>query len=93
MTAPLHRSLQPAWRAWRGRRLDDFLALGVVTACALVQGMFVLRAGLSINSVAEPFRPFMGLSILGSRLVTWTLFGPAAVRAGALGTSGRTVRH
>jgi hypothetical protein len=73
-----------AWRAWRTRHRDDLLALGVIGACALIQGSFLLRAGLSINSIAEPFRPLMFFSILGSRLVTWTLFGPAAVRGGAI---------
>jgi len=73
-----------AWRAWRQRHLDSTLALGLMSACALVQGLLVWRAGLSINAVAEPFRPLMFFSILGSRLVTWTLFGPAAVRGGAL---------
>lgn len=73
--APLY-----AWRAWRERRLDDFLGLAAMLACGLVQGLLVLRAGTSLNSVAEPFHPLMFFSILGSRLVTWTFFGPAAVR-------------
>jgi hypothetical protein len=70
-----------AWRAWRYRHLDAWLALGVILACAAVQGSHVLRAGATLYGAAEPFRPFMGLSITGSRLVTWTFFGPAAVRA------------
>ncbi len=86
LTGPMAIVLAPvfAWRAWRGRQLNEFLALGIIAACALVQGGFVLRTDLNINAVSDPFRPFMASSILGSRLVTWTLFGPAAVRAGAL---------
>jgi hypothetical protein len=72
-----------AWRAWQGRQRDEFFALGVIGACALLQGGLLLRTGLSLNAVAEPFRPLMFFSILGSRLVTWTFFGPAAVRSGA----------
>ncbi len=73
-----------AWRAWRDRRLDDCLALGVMTACTLVQGVLVWRTGPGVIAAADPFRPLMFFSILGSRLVTWTLFGPGAVRAGPI---------
>ena len=77
--APLY-----AWRAWRGRRLDDYLGLAAILACALIQGTLVLRAGLRLEGGTEPFHPFMFLSILGSRLVTWTFLGPAAVRGAPL---------
>ncbi len=72
-----------AWRAWRERNLDTLLALVVLVACAAVQGWLVTRAGsnLSLHAGTEPFRPLMALSITGSRLVTWTVLGPWAVRA------------
>jgi hypothetical protein len=73
-----------AWRAWLRRHVADFLALGLIGACSLVQGLLVLRTGLNINAVAEPFHPLMFFSILGSRLVTWTFFGPAAVKGAAI---------
>ncbi len=69
-----------AWRAWRDRHPDHFLALAVIAGCALLQGWFVLRTGSTLYAAAEPIRPLMFFSILGSRVVTWTLFGPAAVR-------------
>jgi hypothetical protein len=70
-----------AWRAWRERSLDPALALGVVALCAAVQGRFVLGGSLSLDGTSAPFRPLMFLSIIGSRLVTWPIFGPAAVKA------------
>ncbi|MSU50223.1 MAG: hypothetical protein EXS37_14250 [Opitutus sp.] len=72
-----------AWRTWRERHADNFLALAALGACAVVQGWLVTHTGggLSLHEGAEPFRPLMGLSILGSRLVTWTFLGPAPVRA------------
>lgn len=70
-----------AVRAWRERNPDTWLALGIVTLCAAAQGWFLSSAALNLQSGAEPFRPLMFFSILGSRLVTWPLFGPAAVRA------------
>ncbi len=70
-----------AWRAWRERTLDAGLALAVIAGCAVVQGFFLLRAGLSLEGNTAAFRPLMFFSILGSRLVTWPIFGPAAVRA------------
>lgn len=71
------------WRLLRERRADTALAAAAVFVCALVQGWLLVRttAGLNLQSAGEPFRPVMFLSILGSRLVTWPLFGPAAVRA------------
>lgn len=70
-----------AFRAWRERTSDTALALGMITLCAATQGWFLSSVALNLQSGAEPFRPLMFLSILGSRLVTWPLFGPAAVRA------------
>jgi len=54
-----------------------------VAACAAVQARFLLGHGLSLYGAAEaqPLRPLMFFSIIGSRLVTWPLLGPAAVRA------------
>ncbi len=72
-----------AWRTWRERNSDTLLALAALGACALVQGWLVSHAGsaLSLHAGPEPFRPLMFFSIIGSRLVTWPVFGPAAVRA------------
>jgi hypothetical protein len=71
-----------AWRAWRDRHPDTMAALGAVTLCAAVQGWLLLQTGpgLHLQSGHEPFAPFKFVSILGSRLVTWPLFGPDAVR-------------
>lgn len=77
-----------AWRAWRLRNLDTALACTAVAACAVTQGWLVTRsagATLSLHEGAEPFRPLMFLSLVGSRLVTWPVLGPAAVRAWPLG--------
>jgi hypothetical protein len=71
------------WRAWRDRDIDAFCALAAVGICAAIQGTLLLRTGpgLNLHSGNEPFRPLMFLSIIGSRLVSWPLFGPAVVRA------------
>lgn len=71
------------WRAWRERNADTLLALGVITLCAGLQGWLVTRAGttLSLHEGTEPFRLSMALSIVGSRLVTWPVLGPWAVKA------------
>lgn len=72
-----------AWRAWRERHPDAFLALAAIAACALVQATLLHRSGaaLNIDGTHSAFRPLMFFSILGSRLVTWPLLGPAAVKA------------
>jgi hypothetical protein len=71
------------WRAWQDRNIDAFLALAAVAICAAIQGSLLLRTGpgLHLHSGNEPFRPLMFLSIIGSRLVSWPIFGPAAVRS------------
>ena len=71
------------WRAWREQNSDTLAALAAVALCATIQGWLVLRTGpgMHLHSGHEPFAPFKFLSIIGSRLVTWPLFGPAAVRA------------
>lgn len=70
-----------AVRAWRERNTDTLLALGMVSLCAATQGWFLSSVTLNLQSGAEPFRPLMFFSILGSRLVTWPLFGPAAAKS------------
>jgi hypothetical protein len=72
-----------AWRAWCERRADNFIVLGAITLCAGVQGWFLLRHGasLSMEAATQPFRPGTMFSMLGSRLVTWPVLGPWAVRA------------
>jgi hypothetical protein len=76
-----------AWRAWRERRADNFLALAAIAICAGVQGWFLMRHGasLSMEAATEPFRPGTMFSILGTRLFTWPVLGPWAVRAWPLG--------
>ena len=72
-----------AWRAWRERHPDTCWALAAVAVCAVVQTWLVLRTGpgMNLHGGNQPWAPFKFLSILGSRLITWPLFGPAAVRA------------
>jgi hypothetical protein len=70
-----------AWRAWRARQTDTWLAGAVIGGCAAVQASLLARAGLSIDGTTSAFHPLMFFSIIGSRLVTWPVFGPAAVRA------------
>ncbi len=83
LNGPFAAVLAPlfAWRAWRERSLDPSLAFGVVVVCAAVQGALALGTGPTLYGAGEPLRPLMFFSVLGSRLVTWTFFGPEAVRA------------
>ena len=74
-----------AFRAWRSRNADSWWALAVVTLCSATQGWFLMGIPLNLESAAEPFRPLMFLSVIGSRLVTWPLFGPHAVGALPIG--------
>jgi hypothetical protein len=71
-----------AWRAWRDRSADTMLALAMVGVCAAIQGWLVTRTGpgLSLHTGNESFDALKFLSIIGSRLVTWPLLGPGAVR-------------
>jgi hypothetical protein len=55
--------------------------VGAVALCAGVQAWFVLGAGLTIEGAGQPFNPLMFFSLLGSRLVTWPVFGTWAVKA------------
>lgn len=59
--------------------LAAFLA---VAFCATVQIAVFLHHGASllIEANPTPFRPVAYLALLGSRLVTWPLFGPTAAR-------------
>ncbi len=70
-----------AWRWWETRSRDDLAALAVTGAAAATQVLLLLQTPLDINAEAAPFRPWMALSVIGSRLVTWPFFGPEAVRA------------
>ena len=83
LSGPFGLVLAPLYavRAWRDRHPQAWVDCGVLAACALVQGVLLFRAGTSINSVSAPFFPRMLLSMLGSRLVVWTCFGPPAVYA------------
>jgi hypothetical protein len=72
-----------AWRAWSERNRDTLAALLAVGTCAAIQGWFLFRTGpgLHLQAIDDPFRLKGFLAIIGTRLVTWPLFGPAAVRA------------
>ena len=63
--------------------LDVWLEPLAVGACAVVQGWLVTHtnAPLSLHEGPEKFRLGMMLSVIGSRLITWPVFGPAAVKA------------
>lgn len=77
------------WRVWRAwpeknpQRTFHFWAIAILAICAALQGWFVTHAhgGLAFPVSPEPFRPLMGCSIVGSRLITWTFLGPLPVRA------------
>lgn len=71
------------WRAWSSRNRDTLLALLVVALCATLQlTCFAHYArALSIDGTQPPFQPLPFLAVLGSRLVTWPLFGATAARA------------
>ena len=63
-----------AWRAWRDRQIDAWLALGVMGVCAAVQAVFLARTGLSLEGITGTFRPLMFFSIVGmSGSVSWRL--------------------
>lgn len=83
LNGPFAAVLAPlfGWRAWREKNLDGWLAVGVVAVGAAVQGSLALGTGPTLYGAGEPLRPLMFFSVLGSRLVTWTFFGPEAVRA------------
>lgn len=72
-----------AWQLVRDRHADRVLALLVLGGCAVIQGWLVTRAStsLSLHPGGEPFRLLNALGIIGTRLVTWPVLGPWAVRA------------
>ncbi|MBL9202744.1 MAG: hypothetical protein JNL39_19680 [Opitutaceae bacterium] len=69
-----------AWRAWRNRGADSALACGAIAACTTTQGLLLARAGVALHTASEPLNPDGFLAVAGARLVSWPLFGPAAVR-------------
>ncbi len=79
-----------AWRAARERHADNVAALVVLAACAAVQGWLVTRSGttLALHEGAEPFRAWHALSVVGVRLVSWPVLGPAVVKATPLWLHG-----
>ncbi len=70
-----------AWHAWDRRSREAWAAFAVLAVCAGVQARFMLQANLALEGGGAAFRPLMGFSILGSRLITWPFFGPVAVKA------------
>lgn len=94
LTGPFSIILLPvfAWRAWHDLRRSDspssalssrLLTLSapllVLAACAAVQTYFLLHHASASPSPSDPFRPLQLFSVLGSRLLVWSFFGPAAV--------------
>ncbi len=70
-----------AWR-WRHERGGDTLALLLaVSVCALIQGGFLLRTGVDLPLESNPSRAANLATVLGSRLVTWPIFGATLTRA------------
>ncbi|MES2693425.1 MAG: hypothetical protein V4773_08130 [Verrucomicrobiota bacterium] len=71
------------WRALRERHVDAWLAAAAIAVCAGVQFFLLSRTGtaLTLEASQAGLRPLMFVSVIGSRLVTWPLFGPTAVRA------------
>ena len=61
------------WRWWHDRRADNLAALLLATACAAVQGWFVIRTGPHFEF--PPFAPGRFLAIVGQHLLIWPVSG------------------
>ena len=65
-----------AWRFVRERNADTLAALLVAGACAAIQAYFVKTTGAAyFAQPPEPFSLAKMLTVAGSRLVVWPLFG------------------
>jgi hypothetical protein len=88
LTGPFSIILLPvfAWRWWHDTtspRLQlssfNFQLLALASLCAAVQGYFLLHQPAAAATPTEALRPLQLFSVLGSRLLVWSFFGPAAV--------------
>lgn len=81
LTGPFSLIFLPvfAWRWFRERRLSTFWPLFVLAACAAVQAWFLLHQPAAPPTPPDPLRPLQLFSVIGSRLLVWSFFGPAAV--------------
>jgi hypothetical protein len=66
------------WRWLRDRHPDNVALLLTAAACAAIQGYFIVTTGPHFDQQALPLRLGMMLTVTGSRLVVWPLFGAAA---------------
>ncbi len=88
LTGPFSIILLPvfAWSYVRERRGSglqlssfNFQLLALASACAAIQAWFLLHQSADPSAASAPLRIFPLLSVLGSRLLVWSFFGPAAV--------------
>ena len=81
LTGPFSLIVLPvfAWRWWGDRRLFTALPFLVLAACAAVQAYVLLPPPAAPATPPEAFRPLPLFSVIGSRLLVWSFFGPAAV--------------
>ncbi len=69
-------------RWWREKNRDTLIVLLVAGACAATQAWFVATTGRQhFTQPAEPWHLSMLLTVVGSRLVVWPLFGTRAALA------------
>jgi hypothetical protein len=80
LTGPFVIAFWPllAWRWWRARHLDNLAVLLVATACAAVQGWFVVRTGPHFPYQDEAFHAAKFFPVIGRRLLVWTVLGDKA---------------
>ncbi len=81
LTGPFVAAFWPVfvWRWWRERNGDRLAVLIVATACAAVQGWFVVRTGPKFDF--PPFALARFFAISGQHLLVWPVVGDgAAVR-------------
>ena len=81
LTGPFSLIFLPvfAWRWFRERCTFTLLPLLVLAGCAAVQAYFLLHQPAAPATPSEPLRLLPLFSVLGSRLLVWSFFGPAVV--------------
>ena len=82
LTGPFVAAFWPlfAWRWWREKNWDTAAALLLATACAAVQGWFVVHTGPKFTF--PPFAAARFFEIIGQHLLVWPVVGDAlAIRA------------
>jgi hypothetical protein len=75
LTGPFVIAFWPllAWRWWRDRTGHSLGVLLIATACAITQGVFVLKTGPHFDY--PPFNPARFAHIMGQHLAVWPLIG------------------